>query len=93
MGKQMAFQLNAVQLRAKVDFLVNSYEEGKYATAGDWLRAVAKDEKDRQLLTVVFGIMNECTKENRKITRVRKVICWRGPDGKPAQVETQLERE
>ncbi len=92
MSRQMAFQLTRMKLQERVKSLVESYEEEKHKTAADWLNSLTTDPKERAINLAVFSVMRKCTQDGRKITTVKQIIGWRGPDGKPQDLEVQWDR-
>ena len=92
MSRQMAFQLSGMKLLERAGYLAESYEQGKYKTAADWLNSLTTDPKERAINLAVFSVMKKCTDIGRKITAVKQIIGWRGPDGKPQDLEVQWDR-
>ncbi len=92
MSKQMAFQLTGMKLQERMKSLAASYEPGKHKTAGDWLKTLTTDPKEHAINLAVFSVMKRCTDIGRKVTEVRQIIAWRGPDGNPRDLEIQWNR-
>lgn len=91
-SRQMAFQISEYEYRQMLGRIAAEYA-GKDAklTIGDWVDAFEPDEKKRDRLKAVLVISVRCHKAGVDPLAVRKVVCWRGPDGKPQDLEATVD--
>lgn len=85
----MAFQMNEAEIHERLIQIAQNYDPGKGETVGQWIDRIEPDPKIRQKLMAVLLISIRCEKEKRDPWQIRKLICWRDPDGKPNQIEAQ----
>lgn len=94
MSKQMAFQFTQLAFREKLVELLETWKtQGQGKTHGAWIDSITPDEKERLKLKAIFIVFNRCREEGRDILTVKKVVGWRGPDGKPKDLEIQWEQK
>ena len=94
MSRQMAFQLTYPQLVQKWAVLAKaSGSRGDAKTVGEWIDSITEDQHERDVLTAAYSALHNCTKHNRDLKDVVKVICWRGADGKPSDIQVELTRK
>lgn len=93
MSRQMAFQFTNLQLSEgleKLDSLPRS--ENPQEPYGKKLERHFPDEKERERMLAVVQIAALCQAKGLSLDDVKKVICWRNEEGKPHQMEIQLNR-
>lgn len=91
MSRQMAFQLTYPQLVQKWAVLAKaSGSRGEAKTVGEWIDSITPDQHERDVLTAAYSVVHNCTKQKRKLEDVVKVICWRDVDGKPSDIQIEL---
>jgi hypothetical protein len=91
-SKQMAFQLSEYEYRQILGRLTVMYvEKDAKSTIEEWVDAFEPDEKKRDRIKAVLVISVRCNNEGIEPLAVRKIVCWRGPDGKPQDLEATID--
>jgi hypothetical protein len=91
-SKQMAFQLSEYEYRQALGRIAAEYgAKDAKLTIGDWVDAFEPDEKKRDRLKAVLVISVRCNQQGLNPLAVRKIVCWRGPDGKPKDLEATVD--
>lgn len=89
-SRQMAFQINELEIHELLRRIADTYVNKRPdQTIGDWIDSIDQDPKIRMKLQAVLTIAIKCGKEGRDPLMIRKLICWRGDDGKPDKLEAE----
>jgi hypothetical protein len=92
MSRQMAFQFSGAKLSAMVDEVqarVGSVPKDQLEAA---LVEKFPDEKERHIARASIITLVKCYDSKRDYIHVRNVIVWRGPDGKPTDIQIEFNR-
>jgi len=87
-SRQMAFQISALEYREALNLFA---QLGDATVIKGYLDAV-RDEAKRARLSGALQIGIKCSKDGTDPRRVRRIICWRGPDGKPGVLEAEISK-
>jgi hypothetical protein len=85
----MAFQLSESEFQALLLRIAETYSTKGGKTIVEWIDSIDPDPKVREKLQAVLTISIRCEKENRDPMNIRKLICWRDPDGKSSKLEAE----
>lgn len=86
-SRQMAFQLTEFEYREALKLFIAL--RGSRVDVQAYLAQVT-DEKRRNRLSAALQIAVQCHTDGTDPLRVRKIVCWRDPQGKPGPVEATL---
>lgn len=66
--------------------------EKKPIAVGEIIDLNVQDEKERHRYKAVWVSAMRCAEGKRDPKRIQKIICWRGDDGKPKDVQIEFSR-
>lgn len=92
MSRQMAFQLTEFEYKKTLGRIVAAYDDRSAKdTIDDWVTRMEPDEKKRDRIKAVLVISVRCHSAGVDPLAVRKLICWRDDQGKPAAIEAEVD--
>ncbi len=91
-GKQIAFQFTNPQFAELVRDIrraTDAHPQGVMSME-DWLTKHVADPKTRDRWAAAARVCKGLEDRRANVTQVKRVIVWRGDDGKPGRVETHF---
>lgn len=88
-SRQMAFQISELEIHDLLTRFAKGHEALKGKSAVQVIDEIEQDPKVREKFRAVLVMSIRCEKEGKSCWNIRKIICWRGPDGKPGQLEAE----
>lgn len=97
-SRQMAFQMKGHEVLSRFTQAHDWYKEERAKTGGGkkildiLLERIPGDERERQLYFAAWGAVLETVEKKRDAMKIKQVIAWRGPDGKPDQIQIEFSK-